>query len=510
MGAYTVNLDDDQFAAIIGRNCTTITFLLPPSSVQWATTGTYTQLRLPSGDVIMDARRQTLTYGADTVYAWVQGPADYPGLVEHPADVISHLAQREGLDLADVDTASVTAAAAAKTGYRVAFAYDRPGMATCDVLAEIARQAEMAIDWTQGTLRLVALTNDLAGATLAKTFADAGRAKDSHSTEGTGGRAVVTRMIGRYTDGRSKERRVAQSDTTAIASAGVLTESVDYWTFAHKNPVAASIAFWLYRLRYDPEMASVAGFLNYLDLLAGDIVSVGGRRGWITEVTARPGVKDADRIELSVAVPIDAWVDGAWVYPSPVYVDPGEPVCSASLSVNAYGATTSASAITAAMIPVHNGTGGTVAAGAVIKLGAYSETTGRYAVAQAAKASDTRLAVLCQTLSDAGDGWAWADNAPHVLNVSSSSGLSAGDRVGVNESGSYAAIPSPSGPYVVCGIPTTNTTQVMARFEPTGAAIPPLYIVTAVDGEAGTVTGKRVNESGAGVGDEETFLYLGA
>jgi len=332
-GCYTVNLNDPQFADEVGGNCTTITFRMPPEYIRW----TESQVRElawlqrfdePESQLM---RWQTINkrmQANNGVFCDVEGPTDdYDTVLEHPADIIADIAERAGLSAGRIVSASITAAKAAKPDYRAAFVLAQENARAGDILHELARQCECAIDWTEGNLRLVALTNALDEAPLALTVAAANRKLDGYELSQEGIQALTTQMIGTYRDCEDAERRISLRAETAMAAVGLLSETFDCWAYNHPNPVSAVCSFWLYRQRYPLDTETVDGFLNYLDVLPGDVVSIGGNLGWVDEVRAHPGSRgdDIDVITLVISVPPAEWYDEGWSYPSAAYTDPAEP-----------------------------------------------------------------------------------------------------------------------------------------------------------------------------------------
>jgi len=326
-GTYTLNTDDDRFTAVLDHNCTTVAFRMPPEYIRWTDVdervvaqGPYSGIYGYTGQVSFKRRK-----GAQNVLGTVFGPeeGDPAALIQHPARVIRHLALRAGLEVGDIDTDSITAARQAKPGYRCAFALEDTTGRACEALEDLANLAECAIDWSEGTLRLVPLDNEIQDRDASATFGTE-RRMDSYRRRRGGLRAVTTKVIGRYADHKNESGEEVVRDLTAMAVSGLLTDSVDAWPYVHGNPVKAACSFLLYRKRYAPDSITLECFLDRFAVRLGNIVSAGGRKGWVEEVSYHPGSRgdDIDRIGFTVAVPPDAWYDTTWDYPDPSYEDP--------------------------------------------------------------------------------------------------------------------------------------------------------------------------------------------
>lgn len=323
-GTYTVDSADSTYSSELGGNCTTITFAQPPENIAWSRTKTRTTAWW-NGEPIQTRSSTTRRRGDNNIIVDMEGPTD-GSLVEHPAKVIEHIAERAGLAAGNIDSASITNAEAEKTGYRCAFAIQRTNKRAADTLLELARLSECAIDWTEGTLRMVALDNDLEAATIAKAITT-DRELDSQELGLQGIQQQVTQYEGTFRLADGRESRATVTDDTAASDVGFFSEQLDAWPYNHASPVKSMCDFWLYRKRYQPRELTQNSFLQWLDLLPGDIVTVDGDEGWIQRVRVQPGTRGQEitRITLDVMVPPARWYDDTWTSPSSVYYDPPDP-----------------------------------------------------------------------------------------------------------------------------------------------------------------------------------------
>ena len=323
-GSYTVNMADNQFVAELGGNCTTLTFTIPPQYIRWSISD-----GVNAGSALMGTQvwRQTMRRASNQIECEVHGPEEAAAVIEHPLRVLRHLALRVGLEAGRVDETSVTDAVTARANYRVGFAFVSERGRPADVLQDLARMVHCAVDWTQGTLRVVTLDNDLAGASAAKAISDSNRMMDSRRLVKAGLHEAVTQIDGSFLNHENEQRDTTVRDATAIATEGLHVAQTIFWCYQHQNPCEADSTWWLYRQRYVPDLVEVAGFINYLDLLPGDIVTAFGDKGWVEEVRAHPGTMrdDIDAVGVVVAVPPADWYDAGYVFPDPTYTDPPEP-----------------------------------------------------------------------------------------------------------------------------------------------------------------------------------------
>lgn len=314
-GCYTVNLDDNQFGAFLDRNVTTLTFRTMPSAISWSRL----VYQSPADTFLGQTVTQTLS-GRDAIIADVDGPPTGGSVpYENPAIILRDLAVRQGLTSPDeIDEGSLIAAFAARAAYRCGFAYQAADARSCDILRALARQAGLALDWTTGTLRAVALRNDIDVANLAKTIASDDRFMDGWQVEKLGSHLAYDRVTGGFLDYRGRAQQVKQSDADAITAHGLSVLNMDFWSYQNKAPARAIARWWLYRLRYEPDAVTLRGTLRLFDLLPGDIVSYDGRRGWVDQITIVPG----EGVSARLLVPTQQWYDPTWVDLDPTYTDP--------------------------------------------------------------------------------------------------------------------------------------------------------------------------------------------
>lgn len=289
---YTVNLDDNQFAGEIGHNVTTITFR-----------------RLPELLPIGDGTRTNI------ICADVEGPEESGAVIENPARIIRYLAlNRAGLAEADLDGDSIDAAETARTDWRMGFEMTEGSGTIADMLEDLARQACLAIDWSEGTLRLVTLTNDLDSEASSDTLDDSNTVILGRSLQETDNVRLVTQMTAKYQE-YGEERRVKARASTA-SDYGIQQDAgeEDYWAYNHGNPVKAALAFWLFRDGQPRDVVQGEGWTSLMRLQIGDIVTassaevtmIGGSKGWISEIGYRPGnAEEPDAVLYKVDVPKD-------------------------------------------------------------------------------------------------------------------------------------------------------------------------------------------------------------
>ncbi len=307
---YTVKLNDSQFAAIVGRNVTTVTFKRPPELLMWDTS----TLVLTRGETTETIIRRVK--GDNNVTVSLRGA----GGVEHPIDIMRDVAIRAGFPESAIDEASITAAKGAKSGWRAGFVLTRLESAP-ELIRDIARMVTCSVDYTEGEFHVVALRNDIDLVTPARTIAGDRLLASLKKTIG-GRTPVMTVSRAEYAGFDAERLTEIVADPVAMARYGRRENSYFYWAYPHRNPVRAAASFWLYRERFAPAIKEAEGGYRWLALMPGDVVVIDGSRGWIEDIDWD---LDSDKMLVRVMCPPTAWYDAAWVYPSPVYVDPPPP-----------------------------------------------------------------------------------------------------------------------------------------------------------------------------------------
>ena len=317
---YVSNTNDPEYFGILGHNVGTIQLRLTPELIR-AVIGR-NQYSLETLDKYTKDFDQM---SGHEITADVIGPyAGTPSILqEHPADVIRHICvHRGGLASAQINEQSVIDAKAFRDDFKCSFHVRDPAKTTREIIADIAMQTAMAIDWTEGKLKIVPYREDLDTATVTVAITDANRVLDSHAFSNEGILAIATRLTGKYRNIYGIERFETVEDATAILTQGIQADEIELWSYPDHRPVIAALDLWLYLRRYPIFSTYVSVFLDNLSLLPGDVVTLNGDRGWIQDMLHVPGMaRDGvvDHTELTIAIPITSWFDGDYSFGNPNY-----------------------------------------------------------------------------------------------------------------------------------------------------------------------------------------------
>jgi len=317
---YVENTNDPEYFGILGHNVSTIELRLTPELIR-AVIGRnqYSMEMLDKYTKDFDEMAgHEITADIISVYAGTPSI-----LQEHPADVIRHICiHRGGFTSAQINEQSIIDAKAFREDFKCSFHLRDPNMTTREIVEEIAKQAAMSIDWTEGKLKLVPYREDLDTATVTVAITDANRMIDSHALSNEGILEIATRITGKYIDIYGIERTETVDDTGAIVAQGIQADEIDFWSYPDYRPVIAALDIWLYLRRYPVFSTQVSVFLDNLSLLPGDVITFNGDRGWVQEVLHVPGSAGAgiiDHTELTLAIPISSWFDGDYDFSNPAY-----------------------------------------------------------------------------------------------------------------------------------------------------------------------------------------------
>lgn len=233
--------------------------------------------------------------------------------LENPVWILKDLLLHgTGLDPAQVDDASFTAAAAARASVRCAFALPR-AMPAGQVLQELAFQARLALLWEEGVAKLRPL--ELACPTPVQTLDDTKIALASVELTGRHPRERLTDLLATYR--RAGDATAVQiHDPHAHEGNGRIQRTVFFWAFQSRHEVFLAAHAWLARWRQEWKEITVRTFLPGLPLerldgvkLVHPLLPGGEAVGEVRAVAHHPGSPregTPDRIALTVRLPYAA------------------------------------------------------------------------------------------------------------------------------------------------------------------------------------------------------------
>ncbi len=290
---YTVNLNDTTTFPALGRPMTTITFATPLTELyntEWA---------------------------GDEIWVDLEGyTPDGSELPEHPTEVIrALLTDFGGLTAAQIDDDSFAAAQTAWPDGQFAFAL-REQRELRDLLADLAFQARLQVLVLAGVVYLLPLSD--APTTAQAEFGDDNVAEASLALTTTAVEEIWSECTVTYDpdlSGRRSQsaRTFTLKDATAETAWGRRAQELNLWAYREARLAKAVAQDYLNHHARAWQKLTLRTFLDTLELLPLDWVSVGGLVGFglgqparVESSSRRPGAEggEADVIEYDLYVPV--------------------------------------------------------------------------------------------------------------------------------------------------------------------------------------------------------------
>ncbi|MBW1779324.1 MAG: hypothetical protein JRL30_01165 [Deltaproteobacteria bacterium] len=283
---FAVDLNDSQFSAELGHNCTTITFTgLPP-----ALNGLY-------------------DFGSDDLFVDIAGiddSGDGSGtVITNPALIIKDFLETVGgVSAGETDDTSFTDAEGRMEGFVFGFSLTRPGK-LMQIAQDLAFQCRTSINWDDGVAFLRWLVNGPQSSVA--TITDNKRLMDSFVKSRIDFESEVRTGVRATWMQENEEHELVVTDATAEAAFGRKELDMNCWAVTSRPQVQTIANFWLNRLK---EVLPIYEWKDYLDTielqrndtLLLDVANYAGTNAEVTilEVVHTPGVgKDGQMDEIT-------------------------------------------------------------------------------------------------------------------------------------------------------------------------------------------------------------------